>query len=366
MNDQLTTLQQTVLEACAQSRPLAIVGGGSKSFYGREIVGEPLSTQAYQGVVSYEPTELVLTVRAGTPLVDVISLLDEQGQMLGFEPPVYSVGTTIGGAIASGLSGPIRPFSGSARDFVLGMKVLTGDGKIMSFGGQVMKNVAGFDVSRLMVGALGTLGVILDISLKVLPKPFAQMTLRLDQPDAGEAITQMNHLCGKPWPISALAWLDGAVWLRLSGTSQGIAHAHHHIGGDKIDQEDEFWRALNQQTHSFFQQSGQLIRASVSPDLPAVFGDGANVKAFDQIIDWGGALRWVHRPDLDEQEQRDQVQVVSTIEQCGGSATVFRGQDRQGDVFTQLSDAAMAIHKNLKNTFDPQGILNSGRLYAEL
>ena len=353
MSDSESKLQQQVLEAAAIDRSLAITGGSSKAFYGREIVGQTLSTRDHCGIVDYDPTELVITAKAGTRIADIVSLLGENQQMPGFEPPAFGENATLGGVVASGLSGPIRPFSGAVRDFVLGIKLLSGNGDIMQFGGRVMKNVAGFDVSRLMVGAMGVLGVILEVSMKVLPKPEAEMTVRIKQPNIQVAIQQMNQLCGKPWPVSAASWYEGEIWLRLSGTRLGIDHARSAIGGDVDPDGDQFWTQSREQTLPFFDGNEALFRTSVAPATPAC--DAHESVGASVLVEWAGGVRW-SRVENGEFRNHD----------LDGHVTVFRGGNRKQEVFHPLAVPIMGIHQNLKNTFDPKRILNPGRLYADL
>ena len=205
MDAVLEKLSETVRAAGRSKRALRLRGGGTKDFYGNALEGEVLDTRGYSGIVTYEPSELVITARCGTRLAATESAMRERGQMLAFEPPHFGEGATLGGMVAAGLSGPRRQAAGALRDFVLGVKIMDGRGDVLSFGGQVMKNVAGYDVSRLMAGSLGTLGIILDVSLKALPRPAAEATLRLELPE-DKAIEQLNRWGGKPLAIGASAW----------------------------------------------------------------------------------------------------------------------------------------------------------------
>jgi glycolate oxidase FAD binding subunit len=331
---------------------LCIVGGNSKSFYGRDTEGRPVSISDHSGIVKYEPTELVLTVRAGTTLNEIELALGKYEQFLPFEPPRYTSTTTLGGVVASGLAGPARPYRGSVRDYILGIKCLTGHGETLKFGGEVMKNVAGFDASRLMAGALGTLGIILDITLKVLPRPKQQSTLVFEcQPD--EALTRMNRWAGKPLPISAAAYYSKILYLRLSGTDAGIDAAHSQLGGDMYQDGVQFWHDIRDHRHAFFQGDEPLYRISVPAASPVMKLNG------HWMVDWGGAQRWLKSniPIEDVRRAADSV---------GGHATIYRGGDRKGDVFQPLPPGMQAIHKNLKTAFDPYGIMNHGRLYPGL
>ncbi|MBM3391094.1 MAG: glycolate oxidase subunit GlcE [Betaproteobacteria bacterium] len=364
MTDLTEQLRERVLAAAADKAPLCIRGGGTKDFYGNAPAGARLGTTNHAGIVAYEPTELVVTVRAGTRLAELEAALDEQGQMLAFEPPHFSLpspasgrgtggeGATVGGCVASGLSGPRRATAGSVRDFVLGVKLLDGKGEILNFGGQVMKNVAGYDVSRLMAGALGTLGLLLEVSLKVLPKPPAETTLRLDLPQ-DKAIETMNRWGGQPLPISATCWSDGHLTVRLSGARAAVAAARGKIGGESVADAETFWRGVREQQTDFFSGAGTLWRLSLPAKTPPLSLPGA------PLIEWGGALRW-----LTFDGPADTVRAA--VSQAGGHATLFRGGNESVGAFQPLPLPLMAIHKNLKRSFDPQGLFNPGRLYPEL
>jgi glycolate oxidase FAD binding subunit len=347
-------LAATIREAAKQKRPLCIRGGGTKDFYGGAIHGYKLSTLDCRGIVSYEPTELVITARAGTPLVEIEAALREKGQMLAFEPPHFGAGATLGGCIATGLSGPRRAYAGAARDFVLGVRVLDGKGAELKFGGQVMKNVAGYDVSRLMTGSLGTLGVLLEVSLKVLPLPPCEMTLHrhFDEP---EAIEMMNKWAAQPLPITATAFQNGELSVRLSGARVAVEAATRKLGGAAVDpaQAERFWTGIREHTDPFFAGSGPLWRLSVKPTAPALGLPGT------QLIEWSGALRWL-KSDADAKTIRE------SAARAGGHATLFRGGDKSAGVFQPLAPTLMKIHRGLKRSFDPAGILNPGRLYPDL
>ncbi len=348
----LASLREAVSAAASRKEPLRICGGGSKSFYGRPVTGQSLDLSTYTGIVAYEPAELVITARAGTPLIEVEQALAEQGQMLAFEPPHFGPQATLGGTIACGFSGPRRPYAGAARDFMLGVTCLNGRGELLRFGGQVMKNVAGFDVSRLMVGALGTLGVLLGISLKVLPRPRAETTLA-QYVSPLEAIELMNRWAGTPLPLSATAYHDARLYVRLSGAAAAVAEAAKRLGGETLDHGEEFWGDLREQRLAFFAGTEPLWRLSVPPALPSLSLAG------ETLVEWGGAQRW-----LKTQTTAEEVMRIATAH--GGHATLFRGGDREGQVFTPLPPATLAVHRRLKAAFDPEGIFNPGAMYAEL
>ena len=338
-----------ITDAAERKRALRIRGGGSKDFYGAEGSGEMLDVSAYSGVVTYEPKELVLTVRAGTRLTEIEAALAAERQMLPFEPPHFADGATIGGTVATGLSGPRRPYAGAVRDFVLGTRIVNGKGEDLAFGGRVIKNVAGYDVSRLMAGALGTLGVITEISFKVLPRPPVEATLAFEMNEA-DAILNMNQWAGKPLPLSATAWQDGVLRVRLSGAESAVGAAREKLGGEEVAGAPDYWRDLREQRLPFFAAGKPLWRVSVGQTAPAL------ELGAPQLIEWGGGLRWL-AGDLDA------LAVRSSAERCGGHATLFRGGDKAVGVFHPLQPAVEKIHRRLKAAFDPAGILNPGRMY---
>jgi glycolate oxidase FAD binding subunit len=337
-------LQDEVRAAAASHTALAIAGGGTKTFYTGTPPGKPFTVTGHRGIVSYEPTELVVTARAGTPLAEIEAALSEKGQMLGFEPPYFGAAATLGGTIACGFSGPRRPYAGSARDFVLGTKIINGKGEILKFGGEVMKNVAGYDVSRLMVGAFGTLGVLLEISLKVLPKPAKEVTLSFETP-ADKAIATMNAWAGRPLPLSAACHLDNTLYIRLSGTEPGVRAASTKLGGAVVENGDGFWRELREHQRNFFQNDIPLWRLSVPPATPPINLPGK------WLIDWGGAQRWL-KSDAPANAIRQHAENV------GGYATLFRHDARNGATFHSLPAQLATLHQNLKRAFDPDGIIN--------
>jgi len=303
----------------------------------------------HAGIVDYEPTELVITTRAGTRLSEINQVLSEAGQMLAFEPPGFGDAATMGGSIACGFSGPRRPYVGAARDFVLGVNCINGRGDSLKFGGRVMKNVAGYDVSRLMTGSLGSLGLITEISLKVLPLPEFETSLVLPL-NAVSSIEMMNQLAGRPLPISAASHDGEKLFIRLSGTEQGVRKAIEEIGGDLIEP-CAYWEELREQSLAFFNQTDVLWRLSVAPATPELSLSG------DWLLDWGGGLRW-----LKTEQDADTIRTV--VENAGGHAIQFNGGDRSGEVFHPLDPSVMAMHRNLKQAFDPDSIFNPGRMYA--
>ena len=354
MDPALEKLSEAVREAGRSKRALRLRGGGTKDFYGQALEGEVHDTRGYNGIVAYEPSELVITARCGTTLADIETAMSGHGQLLAFEPPHFGDGATLGGTVAAGLSGPRRQAAGALRDFVLGVKVMDGRGEVLAFGGQVMKNVAGYDVSRLMAGSLGTLGIILEVSLKALPRPAAEATLRLELPE-DKAIEQLNRWGGKPMPISASAWTGGELGVRLSGAAAAVVAAQKKIGGELVDREqgERFWAGIREQTDPFFRNDAPLWRISVPSATAPLKLPG------EPLIEWGGALRWLCT-------RADARTVRDAAKRARGHATLFRGGDKAVGVFQPLGPALMKIHRELKREFDPQGIFNRGRMYPEL
>jgi len=350
MTDDLTdALREQVREAGHAGTALRIRGHDSKAFYGEPVDGEPLDLSAHRGIVDYEPTELVLTARAGTPLAEIEALLAEQGQVLAFEAPHFDGRGTLGGAVASGLAGPRRPWGGAPRDLVLGVRLLDGRGQVLRFGGQVMKNVAGYDVSRLMAGSLGTLGVLLEISLKVLPAPVETRTLQLELPREA-ALARMRELARQPCPLSGACHLDNRLYLRLSGAHASVDAWARRIGGEVLAPGNTFWQRLRDQRLDFFERPGQTLwRLSLAPATPRLACER------DSLLDWAGAQRWVFT-DHPAEAIREQVAAHD------GHAEIFRRGEGETAPFQVLSPGLVALHRRIKARFDPAGILNPGRL----
>jgi glycolate oxidase FAD binding subunit len=346
--------QDQVRTALERSAPLCIRGGGSKHWYGGAPVGTILDTRSYAGIVDYEPTELVITARCGTPLAEIEAALTERHQMLAFEPPHFGPHATLGGAIASGLCGPRRATSGAARDFVLGATLLDGKADVLTFGGRVMKNVAGYDVSRMLAGSLGTLGVLLEVSVKVLPRPLRDATLRFALTEI-EAIRRLNEWGGQPLPISGSAWVDGVLALRLSGAEAAVDAAVRGLGGEVMSDADLFWQGVREQQAPFFDGAGALWRLSVPSTT------GALVLGGEQMIEWGGAQRWLRA----EGDAATAQAIRRTAQACGGHATLFRGGDKMVGVFQPMTPALARIHARMKDAFDPAHIFNPGRMIPE-
>lgn len=345
-------LQTQVQIATELTQPLRIVGSDSKAFLGRETFGEPLHVSKHRGIVDYDPRELVLTARSGTPLSEIEHTLAESNQMLAFEPPYFGENATLGGTIASGLSGPRRPYAGAGRDFVLGCKVLNGKAEILNFGGKVMKNVAGYDVSRLMAGAFGTLGVLLEVSLKVLPRPAASITL-VHESDQQDAIHYMAGLLSQSLPIDGACHYAGHCYVRVSGSEQAVKEAQRKLRGDISHDAHHFWQRLSEHDLPFFDHHSPLWRLAVKPATSPLPITG------DWLLDWGGAQRWLIS-DAD-------THLIRNITQTnGGHATLFRGGEKNGDIFHPLPPAMHALQQRIKTSFDPHSIFNPGRMYAAI
>jgi glycolate oxidase FAD binding subunit len=342
-----------VRAAAAERRALRIRGGGTKDFYGNEPRGDLLDTRSWSGIVAYEPSELVITARCGTLLSDLVEVLFKQRQFLPFEPPGFGPGATLGGCVAAGLSGPRRASAGAVRDFVLGATILDGRGQRLAFGGRVMKNVAGYDVSRLLAGSLGTLGLILEVSLKVAPRPESELTLTFEMPQA-KALESMNRWAGQPMPVSATAWRDGRLNLRLSGAPGAIRAAAERLGGEQADAAfaARYWPGIREQEDPFFALDAPLWRLSLPSRASQIDLPG------EQLIEWGGALRWL-------KSAADAPTVRAAAAGAGGHATLFRARDRPAGAFAPLPRELARLHGELKKTFDPAGIFNPGRLYPE-
>jgi glycolate oxidase FAD binding subunit len=350
--DPITILQERVRAAAARGASLRLRGAGSKDFYAEVLEGEILDLRACQGIVHYEPSELVITARCGTPLAHLEETLAAQGQFLACEPPRFGADTTLGGVVATGLSGPRRMYAGAVRDFVLVTKLVDARGAVLRFGGEVMKNVAGFDVSRLLCGSLGILGVIAEVSLKVLPLPRAEATVRLAMP-AATAVQAFNHWAGEPLPLSATAWCEGGAWVRLSGAAPAVSAARTRIGGELIDAHTAhtFWSGLRDLKLPFFGQPS-LWRVSLPATAPPLAIDS------QPLIEWGGAVRWYAGVPA-EQDVRAQAILRS------GTALCWRGSC-EGARFHPLAGTPLELHRRLKQRFDPGGLFNRNRLIAGL
>jgi glycolate oxidase FAD binding subunit len=358
----VATLVERLRDANASHRALCLRGGGTKDFYGEPPRGDVLDTRVITGSALHEPSELVVTAPAGLRVDALEAQLAEHGQCLPFEPPHFGAGSTVGGMVAAGLSGPSRARAGSLRDHVLGVAMLSGSGELLHFGGRVIKNVAGYDVSRVVAGSLGILGVIVEVSLKVLPKSEAETTLRFDMKPA-EALATLHAWGARPLPLDASAWWNGNLIVRLRGSTAAVSDAERQLGGEPIAAAtaSPFWMALRDHTDPFFvaadeaieHQDAALWRLSLPPTAPLLGLAG------DELIEWHGAQRWLATA-LPAPLVRDAATAV------GGHATLFRGRDKSAGVFMPLAEPLRVIHERLKRSFDPNGILNPGRLYPNL
>lgn len=351
-NDISKELQNQVNQAIADKTPLSISAGNSKNFYGHQVVGTPLDVSRHSGIINYEPTELVITVRAGSNLKQIEQTLASDKQMFAFEPPAYADTATIGGTIACNLSGPRRPFSGAARDFVLGCKIINGKGEILHFGGEVMKNVAGYDVSRLMCGAMGTLGVLLELSIKVLPKPDTELTL-IHEMTINESLDKIHQLKRSALPISATGFDGNNLYIRLSGSRGAVSAAAKLIGGDEVEQGDDYWLKLKEQQLAYFKKQSNLWRLSLKSNTPVLNLSGRT------LYEWNGAQRWLIS-DENETVIRD------AVAKQGGHAICYYQHNTPDHVFHPLQPGLLKLHQRIKHAFDPSGIFNPGKMYTEI
>jgi len=344
--DDSDRLLAAVAAAVANGQPLVICGRGSKAFLGAPPAGNMLAVGDHSGVIDYRPEELVLTARSGTPLLELRRLLASKNQMMAFDPPTFGADGSLGGAVAAGLSGPGRPWYGAVRDAVLGLTLINGRAQRLKFGGQVMKNVAGYDVSRLMTGAFGTLGVLLDISVKVMPRPQFEWTLAFEL-DRDLALANVTAWARKPLPISATCHVDGTLYVRLSGTESGVHAAARQLGGADVSYADELWESLRDQYHRFF-IAAQCWRVVVPPATPFPDLDGS------WLTEWAGAQRWL-------KTSAAAADVVAAARRHGGHATAFYA----GAPPPALDAALLKYHRRVKDAFDPTGIFNRGLLFEE-
>ncbi|WP_295545245.1 glycolate oxidase subunit GlcE [uncultured Pseudacidovorax sp.] len=360
-------IAERVRAAAAQKRPLRLRGAGTKDFHGGPLDGEVLALDGLAGVTSYEPSELVVTVQAGTPLAQLEALLQAHGQCLPFEPPRFGEGGTVGGMVSAGLAGPARASVGSVRDYVLGASLINGRGELLTFGGQVMKNVAGYDVSRVLAGAWGTLGVITEVSLKVLPVAPAEATRVFDCSQA-EALRLLNAWGGQPLPLNASVWQAesgatvGRLHLRLRGAAAAVQAAGRQLGGEVLpaDAAEVLWGSLRDQRHAFFAdalaQGCDLWRASVPQTAPLLAGAGLP----PPLVEWHGGQRWYALPP------GGAAALVEAVREAGGWTAAFRPAADRRAAAAPLPPALLTIHRALKVAFDPAGIFNPGRLVPGL
>lgn len=360
MDAALVRLIDQLQSAHAAKNKLRIVGGDTKAFYGEAPQGEPLDVKPLSGISAYEPSELVVTVRAGTLLSELETALAEKNQHLAFEPPRFGAASTVGGMVAAGLSGPARATAGAVRDHLLGATLINGRGEVLSFGGQVMKNVAGYDVSRVLAGSMGTLGVVAEVSLKVLPLPVASATLRFELEQA-KALAQLHRWGGQPLPITATAWWESMLVVRLAGARAAVQSAQQQLGGELIAPAtaDTFWQGLRDHSDEYFIGAAKaaasdtgsvaLWRLSLPQTAEPIDLPG------EQLIEWGGAQRWLCTA-------APASQVRAAAQQAGGHATLFRARDKSAGAFHPTTGANLRTQHALIKAFDPDGVFDSARL----
>jgi glycolate oxidase FAD binding subunit len=352
MSDLSTQIASRVRSAYQARTALNICGAGTKSFLGNPgLNDETLDIRPHTGIIEYDPAELVMVARSGTSLNEIVAVLSDHRQMLGFEPPFVDDGATLGGAVASGLAGPRRAYTGAVRDFVLGANFINGTGEIITSGGKVFKNVAGFDLFRPMARSMGTLGVLLKVALRVVPRPELEETLLHEENDERVALEKMNNWVTKMQTMSAATWDGHNIRIRLSGSAASIEHGQSVIGGQFLENEC-YWQELNNFKLDFFQQPGRLWRISLAPMSACVNSGHA------QLIDWGGAQRW-----LKSDEPADVIRSRATA--LGGHAECYSA-DQEVVTFQPLNSGLLALHQRFKASFDPAGIFNPARMYAEL
>lgn len=351
MSDCNNEISSKLQDAFLQKQPLQIKAGNTKPFYGRNIQGDTLSLASHTGILEYEPSELYITARSGTSLLEIEQAIADQNQILPCEPPHFGAAATLGGMVACGLAGPRRINAGNVRDCILGIEILNGKGELLKFGGKVMKNVAGYDVSRLMCGALGTLGVIMSVSLRLLPKPPCEQTIALTM-NSATAISKMNQWANTPMPISATFYDGNKLYVRLSSSVSAVEACKKEIGGAQIEEHEIFWTRIKEQIHSFFSSNMPLWRITVPPNTDTLNIPGVSV------MEWNGALRW-YKSDAEENTIR------SEAERIGGNANLFKGSVTD-QIFHPIPEPSMQLHKKLKQALDPAGILNPGKMFAEL
>jgi glycolate oxidase FAD binding subunit len=362
----LQQFRAQIQEAADAEKKLQIIGGNTKFWYGDNAQGERLNTTAYSGIIEYQPAELVITAKAGTPMIEIEQALANAAQQFPFEPPLFGANATIGGVVCAGLSGPGRGQAGALRDFILGVKVMDGRGDILTFGGQVMKNVAGYDVSRLIPGSMGTLGLLLEVSIKVLPLPAKTRTLCFQMSQA-DAIEQMNRLAGQPLPLSASCWIGmpekGELMLRLGGANAAVESATVKLlaqfAGRQIDEVEatQFWLAIREQTHPYFklENTDDLWRFAVNPLSNPLPLEG------ETCIEWLGGQRWF-------KGKLKQKEALKIAQENGGHATLFRGDKSQlHTVFTKLEEHSLTaplamVQERIRDAFDPSGVFKTNRM----
>lgn len=383
-------VQQCVQAALSAGEPLEVLGAGSKRFYGRPVLAERvLSLARLAGVVDYLPGELIVVVRPGTPLAELEQVLGAQGQGLAFEPPHWGEGATIGGAIGCNLAGPRRPRAGAARDHLLGFEAVTGRGEIIRGGGRVVKNVTGYDMSKLMCGSFGTLAVLTEVILKVLPAPATERTVAVPGLEEAEGLALMTAVANSPHEPGGLAHLPGEVQapepladlaaggtpltlIRVEGPATSVEFRSGQIAqlsprqAVYLEREDsrEVWRALRELEPLPLLDGEQLWRFSVPPaqcvELVRDFREKQTPRLF---YDWGGAQVWAAlsaKPSASRWHK--------SAARVGGHGRIVRASPEADEtlaVFPPLQPVKETLHRNLKNAFDPEGILNPGRMYPQ-
>ncbi|HSM29427.1 MAG TPA: glycolate oxidase subunit GlcE [Woeseiaceae bacterium] len=346
----LADLLEQVREAVAKQRPLCVVGGNSKKHIGREQAGDPADMGTFAGVVDYQPSELVITVRAGTTVSELQKVLADENQVLASDPPAFNGKATVGGALACNLSGPSRPWQGSIRDHVLGVRIINGKAEHLRFGGEVMKNVAGYDVSRLMAGAMGTLGILTEVTLKVAPRP--ETTVTVCRPvGASAALRAMNDLCGTALPVTGACWHAGNMYVRLAGPASAVAAAADRIDGSTLPGDRDLWSGLREMSLPFFTDAKDLWCISLRSTRDHFMPDA------DWLLDWRGARRWLAARD-------DSDTLDHGARDVDGELWHVRGARNGAEVFPDRSEAYRAMLLRLKRAFDPAGVFNPGRLYS--
>lgn len=351
MPDNSTEIVSRVASAYQAGTPLTILAGGTKSFLGhQDLNNEPLDVTAHSGIIDYDPAELVLVARGGTSLLAIEDELTKHRQMLGFEPPFVHSGATLGGAVAAGLAGPRRAYAGAVRDFMLGAKFVNGKGEIIATGGKVIKNVAGFDLFRPMARSMGTLGVLLTVSLRLLPLPELEKTLLHEESEEQKALEKINLWTSKTQSISAATWDGQNIRIRLSGSAASMDHGKALIGGE-WSEDKQYWQSLNDFKLDFFQQPGRLWRISLPP-MSGPVNDGQL-----QLIDWGGAQRWL-------KSDQSPGSIRTRASAMGGHAECY-SDDQTVNTYHPLSASQLLLHRQFKAALDPAGILNPGRLFDE-
>jgi glycolate oxidase FAD binding subunit len=349
-SDFIRTLCTSIQQANSSKQSLQLSAGGSKSFYGNQIFAPPLDVSANIGIVDYEPSELYISARNGTLLSEIESTLEASNQMLPFEPPHFTSQATLGGTVACGLSGPRRAYANSMRDCILGTNIVNGKGEYLQFGGNVMKNVAGYDVSRLMCGAFGTLGILTQISLKVIPKPQSEITIAIEV-NQNEALETMNAWMQTQLPISATYFNNDVLYVRIAGLEKTTKKVHENIGGERFQDSDTFWKNIKDHQADFFQTDLPIWRVIIPSNTPVLSISG------ESCLEWNGGLRWI-------KSSEDAQHIINQCQTANGHATLFKAKTKANDCLPSISPKLQNLHLNLKSSFDPNHILNPGRMYS--